>query len=1117
MSTRVAIEHTIEQRFDRAVRMSTQWLRLRPAPQTRARICAYSFAVRTQPSFVNWMRDPFENHMARLDLPEPVTRLALQIELICELEPVNPFDLLVEPYAAQYPFAYPPQLQKELAPYLHMAEPGPGLAAWLSELQLSEGPTIARLEALNQRVRRARNTTADAEASHNDRHMARVGHADHADHADHTDHTDMEKVVTDGARSHWALAWLLTLSLRHAGLAARFVSGYRVSLLEVDEADEADAADRVNLHAWSEVYLPGAGWIGLDPDAGLFCTETYIPLASAAEPLRAQPIVGYVEACEETQLETLRVRRLVPRARGALLDPTQWQDVRALGAYVDADLAAQGLKPSLALSFSLVTQQAAVPEWQNLALGSSKRSMAETLLRGLQPRMAAGGVPHQGQGEWYAGETLPRWRLACYFRSDGQPLWRDPALLAESSQPGSATSSAARAFTEALAAILRIDARAVVPAYEDALHALWNARVAPAPAAGELEDPERRRALADRLSQAHDAPVGYVLPLRRDHVAGGWSSGGWTFRRDRLYVIAGESCLGYRLPLDSLSLETQDAIEAQLERDPFADPSPLHGLQPAAPAPAPVTDALPGRVPSTALCVEARAGHLHVFLPPLYDVAHYIELIAAVEAAARQCGQRVVLEGYEPPDDPRLRRILLEPEAGALRLTLPETHAWLDHVRDLQLAYAEAERIGLHTERVGYFDDDLRLSAGPSCVTVGGARPIDSPFLTRPEVLRALVAHWQRHPSLSYFFSGHVIGSSGSASRPDDGRDEALYELSIGLEHLPAADSGALWQVHRALRHLLSDPSGDAKRAEFRIDQLYPPERASRRMGRLGIQSFATAPDAQLASLQSLLVLGLLGRFARHPDALQLCRWGEALRDRFMLPAVLFSDLREVLEDLGAHGYPFQLAWFEPLLALRFPLLGSVQIGAITLALHPAHEAWTLLAEELTANGMARFIDSANERLQVSLSGLPPARYRLVCNGRPVPLQPLATDGEYVAGVRFKASNPPSTLHPTLPPVDALVFDLIDTWTGRVVGGCTYYPARPISTWPGQSTGTVSAPPPGGPRVQPQRLQAPPVSFVVQQRAGRFVPRGSGIARAVAPSAERDGRKPYLLDLTRPR
>jgi uncharacterized protein (DUF2126 family) len=1097
-STRVAVTHTLEQRFERPVRLSTHWLRLRPAPQTRAAIMAYSLALHAEPHFLNWVRDPFENYLARLDLPEPVASLGIELEFIAELAPVNPFDFLTEPDAARYPFEYPPQLRKELAPYLRVAAPGPRFETWLAQLDSSPATTVERLEAVNRQVHAAHVLAPTVVPGP----------------------VDIEDVLEQGRGSPWDLAWLLTLSFRYLGVAARFVYGYRIVL-----AAETGMQDSVSLHAWSEVYLPGAGWIGLDPAAGLFTTECYVPFACAPDPLRVLPIVGYREACEETCIESLRVRRLAPAQRAWPYTDAQWADLRALGCHVEQDLASQGLKATLGMSLSLVsTYEAEAPEWNTAALGPSKRHAAEELLQRLWMRLAPGGAPQLGQGEWYAGDALPRWRLGCFFRADGRPLWRNPERLGWGRAGDDIGLEDARDFTQALARALGVPAASVIAAHEDALYELSRTRMPfdYVPSAEELDDPDRRRALAERLSLCRGEPVGYVLPIRWDHGAGRWLSGAWRFRRDGLYLMPGDSPMGYRLPLDSLVADEEASIEAQAERCPFEErpllpemygevSARLTALGAPQPRIEPADDESPNaeRMPRTALCVQVRRGGLYVFLPPVSHLEHYLELVAGIEAAAEATDLAVLLEGYEPPEDYRLRRFMLEPHAGVLRLTLPETERWQERLSLLEAAYQEAARAGLRAERV--MPDGRRLpSGGGGELTLGGTRPVDSPFLRRPEILRALIAYWQRHPSLSYFFAGRAIGPSGVAPRPDEGRDEALYELSIALDRLPRGESQAPWLTDRVLRHLLADPAGDLKRAEIRVDQLYAPERASLRLGRILISAFETAPEERIAALQSLLLLGLLGRCARHPDGGELRRWGAALHDRFMLPGILWEDLRGVIEDLNAAGYPFQPEWFEPLMALRFPILGQVQLGEITLELRAAHEPWPLLAEEVTAGGVARFIDVANERVQVRLAGLPPGRYVLACNGYRVPLRGTGVHGEYLAGVRYKVSNPPATQHPTLAPVEALVFDVIDTWSGLAIGGCSYFPPRPDVQGPVASAPAVPASGAPSARVFPP---APPVSVPPPSRGGRFLPHGSGLGPMSPPPAAHDERYPYLLDL----
>lgn len=1101
MSTRVAITHRIEQRFERSVRLSTHWLRLRPAPYARARITAYSLVLHAEPHYINWVRDPFENHLARVDLPEPLAALSLDVELIAEFEPVNPLDFLIEPYAVRHPFVYPVQLRKELGPYLHVPDCGPRLEGWLSALAAGESGTVERVTAVNQRVHAL--------------YSSEVPMVPGA--------VDLETVLARGAGSAWDLAWLLTLGLRHLGLGARCTCGYLVLL-----AEQGQGTDSVALSAWTEVYLPGAGWIGIDPVTGLFTAERHIPLASAPDPLRVAPIVGYREACEESRREALRIRRLVPERPSWPYTETQWCDIQALGCLVDRDLAAQGLRAGIGAVLSLVSEDhETAPEWRLTALGPSKREAAESLCWRLRERLAPGGVVQIGQGEWYSGDALPRWRLSCLFRADGRPVWHNRALLGCGARDEGPSPGDARRFAHTLARVLGLEAAAVLAAHEDILHAMSESRspLDYMPAPEDLRDPGRRRVLAQRLSQSRGEPAGYVLPLRWDAARARWATGRWTFRRDALYLLPGDSALGYRLPLGSLVDDEEGDREAQIERCQFEERGPLaerYGevsarlsrVDPPPGEPSSPADA-GGVTPHTALCVELRGGHLYCFLPPLSQLEHYLDLVASIEAVAEAEGMAVTLEGYEPAEDYRLQRIVLEPEAGVLRVTLPQVHSWQAQLPVLEAVYEEAGRLGLRGERI--LPGGQRLpTGGGSQLSVGGVRPVDSPLLRRPQLLRALVAYWQRHPSLSYFFAGQDIGPGGPAPRPDEGREESLYELSIALERLPEGETDAPWEADRILRHLLTGPAGDLRRAEIRTDELYAPERASKRLGRIWIQGFETAPHVSLASLQTLLVMGLLGRLARRPEPLGLVRWGTALHDRFMLPDVLWEDLDRVVQDLDAVGYPFQLEWFRPLMTLRFPVLGVVQTGEISLELRMAHEPWPLSAEEVTAGGVVQFIDTANERVQVKLSGLAPGRYVLVCNGHPVPLHGAGLHDQYVAGVRYKIASPPATQHPTVAPVEALVFDLVDTWSGRVIGGCTYLPARPEI--PGPIGAPAGAPVTGGGRgpvgatLRPPR---PPVSRSVRGPIGRFVPEGSGRVPMSPPGERIDRRASYLLDLTR--
>lgn len=1098
MSTRIALRHRIEQRFERRVSLPTHWLRLRPAPHARG-IEAYSLKVNADPHFLNWARDPYENQIARLDLPEPISALGFDLEIIADLEPINPFEFLVEPYASRYPFEYPGELRKELTPYLRVEQPGSRLAAWVEALDRKPAYIAEYIGEINCRVQEAFSVRKE---------MA-------------PDAVDLERVLDRGSGSPWELAWLLTVSLRSLGLAARFTSGYRIWL-----SPDEDVADEAIPHAWSEVYLPGAGWVGLDPSRGLFTAEGYIPLASAPAPLSTLPIVGFQEHGPETRTEVLSLRRLRPKPVIWPYKEGTWADICALGGLIDHELRNLDLRLAMGTGLSFVAAyNVHVPEWSTAALGPSKRVMAEEFLTRLWPRLARGGFLHVGQGEWYAGETLPRWRLNCFARTDGRPIWRNPELLCRNRRPFGVNGDNAKNFAETLAKRLGLSVRHIVAAHEDGLHELWARRVAfvHGPSAEDLRDPERRRALASRLSETSSDPKGYVLPVRWDPTRNRWASGIWTFRRGGLYLTPGDSAMGYRLPLESLPAGDASAAETDPERCQFDErpvlPDVCGELSARFTSLGAATDATEeadgawtaSRAPRTALCTETRDGRVHVFLPPLTHLEHYLDLVAAVEDAAAELDMPVVLEGYEPPEDHRLLRLSAEPEAGILKLFLPAVETFDQHLRCLRLAYEEAAHAGLRSERI--MADGRRLPPGGRMdFALGGETPADSPFLRRPELLRSLIGYWQRHPSLSYFFAGRSVGPGGAAPRPDEGRDDALYELAIALERMPAGEHPYPWISDRLLRHLLADPAGDIRSAEIRIDALYPPDRSALRLGRAVLRCFESPPDQRMAALQSLLVMGLLGYFSRKPQRAELISWGPKLHDRFMLPHMLWKDLEAVIGELNEVGYPFRPEWFRPFLELHFPVLGRMQLGDLGLELRAAHEPWPLLAEEITMAGKARFIDSANQRLQVRCSGLAPGRFVLTCNGHRVPLRATGVRGEYVAGVRYKASNPLSTLHPTKLPVAALVFDLIDSWTGRVVGGCTYIPPRP-DVW-GVAGVPVGLPETAEGMREPWR-RLPPVTLPPWSSGGAFLPSGSGVSQMSPPPEEIDSRHPYLLDLSR--
>ncbi|MGR8998309.1 MAG: transglutaminase family protein, partial [Gammaproteobacteria bacterium] len=1046
MTIRVAIRHKTIYSFDRPVSLSPHVFRLRPAVHSRTPIKAYALRIEPKNHFINWQQDPFGNILARVVFPDKCRKLSVEVEVIADMTVINPFDFFVETYAEKYPFKYDPLTLKELQPYLEIAEKGPLLMQWVKDFDVSKRSINDFLVDINRKVYEA--------ISYNIRMEVGI--------------QSCEETLGMRSGSCRDSAWLLVQILRHVGLAARFVSGYLVQLtsdIKSLDGPSGPEHDFTDLHAWTEVYIPGAGWIGLDPTSGLLAGEGHIPLACTPHPASAAPVTGGTDKCEVEFEFSNTVERLHedPRVTKPYTDE-QWYHIDALGQYVDKQLLEGDVRLTMGGEPTFVSvDDMEGDEWNTHADGANKRERAQQLTIRLRDVFAKGAMLHYGQGKWYPGEPLPRWQYGIFWRKDNTPVWRNPALLADINKDYGHTVKQAQKFIQQVTQRLGIHSRYIKTAFEDSFYYLWQEGTLPEnidPLKSNLKDSIERRTLTKLLDAGLDQPAGFTLPVKWNWNEQCWKSGPWDFRRGAMFLIPGNSPMGMRLPLASLPWVAPDKRETQEPQSLFEDLPELGDYygevtrryshieakkneHPEIIEQDPGDDAaIQVEVPHTALCVEARNGRLYIFMPPLTMLEHYLELVAAIEATAESLALPIVMEGYEPPRDYRIERLMVTPDPGVIEVNIHPSKTWQELVEKTTILYEQAHLSRLGTEK---FMQDGRHTGtgGGNHITMGAEMPTDSPLLRRPDLLRSLVTYWQHHPGLSYLFSGMFIGPTSQAPRIDEGRDEKLYELEIAFQQMPEGEVPAPWLVDRLLRHLLTDITGNTHRSEFSIDKLYSPDSSTGRLGILELRAFEMPPHARMSLVQTVLLRALIAWFWREPYKHDLVRWGTELHDRFMLPHYVREDMKQVTKDLQRAGYGFELEWLEPFFEFRFPRYGNTLIDGVDMELRFAIEPWHVLGEEMSSTGTARYVDSSVERIQVSVTGFTEGRYVIACNGRRVPMRNTGRKGEYVAGVRYRAWQPPSALHPTIAPHTPLVFDMIDTWNGRSVGGCTYYVAHP--------------------------------------------------------------------------
>ena len=1162
MGIRVALHHRTQYQYDRPVSLFPQVARLRPAPHCRTPILSYSFRATPTNHFLNWQQDPHGNYLARLVFPEKTTEFTVEVDLVADLTVINPFDFFLEPEAVEQPFEYASWLSEELKPYLKVAPVGPRFAEFFAGAPREDKRTIDFLVALNSYTKRS------------------VKYLIREEPGVQTCEETLEKASGSCRDS----AWLLVQLMRQFGFASRFVSGYLIQLkpdLPSIDGPTGAEVDFTDLHAWTEVYLPGAGWVGMDPTSGLLAGEGHLPLAGTPDPISAAPITGSREACESTMKFDMSVRRLAekPRSTKPYSDEV-WQDILAMGNEVEKTLKRSDVRLTMGGEPTFVSiDDYESPQWNHAALGAEKRQLAGKLFNRLANRFAKSPLLHYGQGKWYPGESLPRWALTCYWRKDGEAIWQNPSLIARDDVNYGHTNDDSKRFIEALAERLGVNAKHMLDGYEDAWYYMWRERRLPAnvdPLSSNLDDKEERDRLSKVFEQGLNHVVGHTLPLAPIH--GGskrWRSGPWFLRREHMFLIPGDSAMGFRLPLDSLPWYAAPNPGMAHERDPFDVPAALparalwdriasrdlaghdqiapdyiehafggmtalernaaiktlmqtreRGRQPRQgsgvamlepltdhdpvadnddfrpnrQAPFFLSDGRNGHTPDwlvrTAICAEPRGGQLHIFMPPVPFIEDYLELVAAVEDVASDLQTPVRIEGYPPPRDPRITHFRITPDPGVIEVNMQPVDTWDELVHVTTTLYEEARFSRLGTEK--FLHDGRHVgTGGGNHVVVGSATASSSPFLRRPDLLSSFVSYWNNHPSLSYLFSGLFIGPTSQAPRVDEARHESIYELQTAMQTV-ANWNGPIqpWLVDRIFRHLLADLTGNTHRTEFCIDKLFDPDSTQGRLGLVELRAFEMPPDAKMSMAQQLLVRTLIASFWNKPYREPLVRWGTSLHDKFMLSHFVRADFNDVIEELRTAGFDFHPLWFEPHFEFRFPLLGEVTHANVHLELRGALEPWHTLGEEGSSSGTARYVDSSLERVEVKIQGLTDTRHLVVCNGRRLPLHPTGTQGEHVAGVRYRAWQPPSCLHPTIGIHSPLVFDVLDRWSGRSIGGCTWHVTHP-----------------GG-----RSYEVAPVNAyeAESRRVNRFQAMGHTAGFGVIPPPEVNPDYPHTLDLRRP-
>ena len=1032
---RVLVTHTSRYQYDGPTKFGPHTIRLRPADHAAARIESYRLVIETEHR-LHWQRDPHGNHIARVTFPRDVTpdALPITVELTVDISPKNPFDFFVDDRARTVPFTYPDGLHDELAPFLREHPSyamGPLCDEFFATLPAS-GDIVDVLVECNRLV------------------AARVNYVIRNEPGIWTP----EQTLAEGRGSCRDSATLLIAALRQRGIAARFASGYLIQLADegmIPDEPRGVSFDVVDLHAWVEAYVPGAGWIGLDATSGLLAGEGHIPLACTAVPSSAAPVDGTSDRAAIALQFATTITRLgfEPRVT-APIDEHTWQALLSSGDAADAALLAQGLYVTVGGEPTFNSRvEADLPEWCGEALGPSKWQRGLALAERLRAALAPGGVLVHRMGKHYPGESMPRWALDICARRDGVALWPERTL------PMLATIAAAAQLAQAITHALGIAGVQLTghAAFEDPWPLLRSEHALPPnadPRRYDLDDDETRRRLASELDRGLSTPVGYAVPLVRRADRAGWLTACWALRREQLFLLPGDGPMGVRLPLSSIAGSALvPAWPAWIDEPGFDDPrraddaaAKAQKTASAKAAPLPMTTGI-----RTALCVQPRGDTLWVFVPPVAGFDDFIALLDAIDRARVIAGIDCRIEGYPPPPSSNLARFAVTPDPGVLEVNLPPTDSCRASAALVDTVFEAALRTELHSEKY-LLDGRVAGSGGGNHITIGGPTPASSPFFQRPDLLASLVSFAQQHPSLSYMFSGLFVGATSQAPRLDETRPSAVDDLALALPRV-FKQAPPPWMLDGIFRHLLVDPTGSTHRAEISIDKLCDPQTPFGRQGLVELRAFEMPPHPRMISAQVVLVRSLLAAFAKLPVTSPVKHWDGELHDRFLLPHWLWADFERVLAHLRQQGLALPAAAFRPFVDLRCPVVGQFGGEGVTIDVRNAIEPWAVLGEEAGAAGTVRYVDSSMERIELVAHGYDPARHIIAVGGHrdsdgvAVHMHAGAEPGTMVAGVKFRAWSPPHAMHPHFGVHHPLRLELIDRRAERGVAAAAYHVWHP--------------------------------------------------------------------------